>query len=681
MPLVSTCVEGPRVRKRQVEPVTTELPILLAGPILRRCDREEIAVWFATSLDPQQIVMQLTSLSPDGGSQPLGEVDESTTTMRIGARLWVTLHRCRLAHGKLLPVENYIGYEVLARATTVAPISVVDAVPGGRRTICYRSLPRPAFFLPGHAREALTFAFGSCRKLNGYGLDMFEGLDEQLQNGLFPLVRRPSVLALLGDQIYADEVPDPLLEHLHDLLPHVIGYFEQVPALGPSQTAPGKRRAAIPSTQFSTEDGTSHVFTFGEYCLLYLLYWSESLWPIRFKGDSNAVAAMESARLSLPAVRRVLANCPTYMMFDDHEITDDWNLDRVWRKRVLDSASGRRIVANGLAAYTVFQAWGNAPRDFPPSVVQSIHDYATWLIGTDGRRSRDAEQRFERAMWTCDRWSFATPTSPPIVFMDTRTQRDFSTEEFPRLVSEAELRRVAEIAASHGFKKGMPLLLGIAAPVYGVPTIEDMQERLHRYKWDRENWMTNRWSYIKLLTFLVEEMEVSHCVFLGGDLHYAYNLEVGYTQTRPHRGVATVFGSGEARELRIHQLTSSSVKNSPPGRATTLLRGAPRVGVGLATDFQGEDRAAVWHGPGGGDPFGPTIAGPMRSSLLTTDDPLFVERHRWIRPRGSANHIVADSNISLVTYWPKLKRTEHVLITGRRSAHGPSFRLHASVLR
>ena len=37
---------------------------------------------------------------------------------------------------------------------------------------------------------------------------------------------------------------------------------------------------------------------------------------------------------SLPRVRRALANVPTYMVVDDHDVTDDWNLGRAWRDRV-----------------------------------------------------------------------------------------------------------------------------------------------------------------------------------------------------------------------------------------------------------------------------------------------------------------------------------------------------------
>ena len=63
----------------------------------------------------------------------------------------------------------------------------------------------------------------------------------------------------------------------------------------------------------------------------------------------------------LPKVRRVLANVSTLMVFDDHEITDDWNLHLRWARRTYGSAVGRAMVRNLLAAYALFQHWGNDP--------------------------------------------------------------------------------------------------------------------------------------------------------------------------------------------------------------------------------------------------------------------------------------------------------------------------------
>ncbi|MDB5012173.1 MAG: hypothetical protein JWQ25_375 [Daejeonella sp.] len=67
----------------------------------------------------------------------------------------------------------------------------------------------------------------------------------------------------------------------------------------------------------------------------------------------------------VPLVRRVLANIPTYMIFDDHEITDDWNFSQFWKNRAYTSPIGTQILRNGLMAYTIFQDWGNVPTEYP----------------------------------------------------------------------------------------------------------------------------------------------------------------------------------------------------------------------------------------------------------------------------------------------------------------------------
>src|SRR5206468_3967538 len=67
---------------------------------------------------------------------------------------------------------------------------------------------------------------------------------------------------------------------------------------------------------------------------------------------------------SLYKVRRALANVPTYTIFDDHEITDDWNMTPTFCHDVYGNELGKRVVQNGLLAYALCQHWGNKPEDF-----------------------------------------------------------------------------------------------------------------------------------------------------------------------------------------------------------------------------------------------------------------------------------------------------------------------------
>ena len=43
----------------------------------------------------------------------------------------------------------------------------------------------------------------------------------------------------------------------------------------------------------------------------------------------------------VPRVRRLLANVPSFMIFDDHEVTDDWNITPRWAKQTRANALGR----------------------------------------------------------------------------------------------------------------------------------------------------------------------------------------------------------------------------------------------------------------------------------------------------------------------------------------------------
>ncbi|MCB0579578.1 MAG: hypothetical protein KDD10_09760 [Phaeodactylibacter sp.] len=95
----------------------------------------------------------------------------------------------------------------------------------------------------------------------------------------------------------------------------------------------------------------------------------EELWEKLEKERLAALMAVSAERLrefvqGLFKVRRALANIPTYMMFDDHETTDDWHVNRNWVRETYETPLGRRIMMNGLAAFAVFQAWGNIPEHF-----------------------------------------------------------------------------------------------------------------------------------------------------------------------------------------------------------------------------------------------------------------------------------------------------------------------------
>ena len=57
-------------------------------------------------------------------------------------------------------------------------------------------------------------------------------------------------------------------------------------------------------------------------------------------------------------VRRALANIPTYMIFDDHDVTDDWNATLDVCRSMYSKPLGLRVMQNALTAYALCQHWG-----------------------------------------------------------------------------------------------------------------------------------------------------------------------------------------------------------------------------------------------------------------------------------------------------------------------------------
>ena len=168
-------------------------------------------------------------------------------------------------------------------------------------------------------------------------------MDTRFQAGPAP---QPHLLVMSGDQIYADEVGHPLMPRVLRVAKDLIGVdeadvFGAPPPIG--GRGPGTRALGY------TGATANHLWSYGEFMAMYLLAWSPVLWPaalLEFPAnpplvpdvdpdvseeswdhDRDNVGLFKSA---LPQVRRVLANVPSLMIFDDHEITDDWNIDLPW---------------------------------------------------------------------------------------------------------------------------------------------------------------------------------------------------------------------------------------------------------------------------------------------------------------------------------------------------------------
>jgi hypothetical protein len=363
-------------------------------------------------------------------------------------------------------------------------------------------------------------------------------------------------------------------------------------------------------------------------------------------------------------VRRVLANLPSYMIFDDHDVTDDWNLTARWRDRVQASPAGRRVVANALAAYWAFQGWGNDPGQFGPEFTGTIRAH---LAG----RGAAAAERFDQVLWEFDRWSFTCPTSPVMVCLDTRTQRGYdSPQGGARLIGPA------------GHDRTRPQLLVSATPVWGLELAERRQKfllgKVGPYRIDFEGWHANLQGLVDLMDFLARRLRLTSAVVLSGDVHYGMTVEVRFTV-----GDATI---------RVAQLVSSGLKHS--GAITrTILNLLGRLNRRCHERAGWERPPAVTRArdigrrlmlrPVSTDewaPGAPVFLTPALARRLGIGQrPDYRETRTYVRPAGpSPSVLIGENNIGSVTV--DGHRVTHVLLSRGQgtTAHRAELDLSAS---
>lgn len=664
---------------------------LIAGPILRRADRDRVCVWICTIGPARPTLLVYRALGEDNDAVGSGTAE----SVRLGERLHTHLLTATPRAGRF-PVGELLTYDIVLDTDGTALRLADLGLSRGTGTLGYGGFQLPSFFLARPA-DPLCVLHCSCRKLDGKGEDALLCADELLAGTATNLARRPSALFLTGDQIYGDDVAPGLTAYLNRLGSYLTGRQEQIPGLPlPATLGDGGRQPWIRDHAcFTTPHAANHLMTFGEYAAAYLMAFSDTTWPAdiaeltKVGGPARPAAGaaarwsrqrcaddLAQARAALPAVRRVLANVPSYMMFDDHDVTDDWNLTGRWRERVYASAAGRRIVANALAAYWAFQGWGNDPGQFCQEFTDTIRAH----LAGDGE---GAAAQFEQMLWRFDRWSFSCPTKPVTVCLDTRTQRAYdSPEGGARLIGSAGLDRIAHLVESSGHDRNQPLLLVSPTPVCGLELHERRQkflfDKVGPYQIDFEGWHANLQGLVDLMEFLARRLRLTTAVVLSGDVHYGMTVDVRFTV-----GDATV---------RLAQLVSSGVKHSGTfsRRLLDLLgrlnrRHHERVGWAHPPTVQ--------HAPGVGRrimlrpvstdewaPGAPVFLAPVLASRLgIIQRPDYREIRRYIRPAGpSPSALIGQNNIGSVTV--DGNKITHTLLTRQKgiTAHRADLDLSAT---
>jgi len=515
----------------------SQLSTLLAGPILRRVDSSQVCIWIACS-KPVTIRAEVFRTSDFGSTKSTKDTSNgrhirpigvgTAESIKLGEQLHIGLvivYPSRVDTSEELsqdvkptfPTDELLAYDLEVtydlnnlRDNKESKRLKDFGLLSGINTIVYEDSKHsngikyarlPTFFIRGNRNSPLNLLHGSCRKLHGKGEDCLIIADEMVRKSVTDLTKRPSVLFLTGDQIYADDVADVLIKYLTQFSINLMGWEEQINGSDKklSDIPVGGRQQLIKDlAKFTSENARNHLLSFGEFAAMYLIAWNVENWPENYTTEFKKVDSqtdqkrvqlefeqLDQARRAMPAIRRVLANVPTYMICDDHEITDDWNITREWLEQVRSSACGTQIVANGLAAYWAFQAWGNNPTLFDQNFVDVVSGY----LGKAGDVTSSHRNAFQNYLWDFHGWTFDVPTIPLTLFLDCRTQRQFDNFNGPpRLIDDEELQSILRFTRRMDYKQGQPIILVSPTPVFGFDLAEELQEYLASkstiYKWD-----------------------------------------------------------------------------------------------------------------------------------------------------------------------------------------------------
>jgi PhoD-like phosphatase len=299
----------------------------------------------------------------------------------------------------------------------------------------------------------------------------------------------PELLFMLGDQVYVDE--------------------------GSPRT-----RARIRRRRGTATPPGEDVTDFEEYCWLYEESWSD------------------------PMVRWLLSTVSSSMLWDDHDMSDDWNISRSWVAEMEGRSWWHRRAAAGVMTYWVYQHIGNlSPEELDanevyrevrgnPHATRVLRDFAA-SIGTTGAGSR---------------WSYCRDLDGTrALFVDSRAGRVL--DEGRRSIFDEQEREWIVDHASGDFDH---LLIATTVPFLLSPGFHHLQawsERVCDGAWGRgaaraaeklrravdfDHWASFDRSFQDLRR-LLEEVGAGRrgrapasIVVLAGDVHHAYLAEMAF---------------------------------------------------------------------------------------------------------------------------------------------------------
>lgn len=676
----------------QFEPLANRLnvlPDLLVGPILRRVTAKSVTVFFAFKSSC------LVTLEVSDPAIPnhlnLLILTGTASTVAIGTNFHVLAITAK-------PLSSQP--DVQLESGTVYAYTAAFDFGGSRKELLhdlgldlgYGQSTLPTFSLPPDNLAKLRIFYGSCRKPHMNGRDALEGLHSAIATSASNAYGRPHMMIHGGDQIYADDVADILLEMLMDAAQTLLSNWtgmSRIDANGRTVTltenlilsnpvtslSPGSRQYYLTKEAGLTSTAArSHLVTLGEYMMMYAFVWSDVLWPPSFSVPAIVEVEVLDPQNDIPAgyvenaeplkmqvenpdypleevnnskyvnhfigtnrkriknIRKAMANVPNYMMFDDHEVTDDWNLHRSWTEKVLVKPLGRRILANGLSAYAIFQAWGNTPDRFEGTEPgrKLLNEIVAWKGKKDSAHTDRIEKlvglsvaekvRAEKALPINDfskaiRWDFALNFDKfQLLMVDTRTMREFPGKDAkapPSLLSNAAI--ALQVTAATRQSGQEITILGSAVPLlfwnaleYGQKVAGSVFDRKYADMFDVEGWTFQTESFERFLSALILRPPVpltgtgssakakDRIVILSGDVHVGFTMRMGYWADHIFPDSASESAPGGVEAVLV-QCTSSGLNNTDKMFLHNEGLGSKALKVLFDESGFGEERGTIKH--------------------------------------------------------------------------------------
>jgi hypothetical protein len=387
----------------------------------------------------------------------------------------------------------------------------------------------------------------------------------------------PDLVVFLGDQVYADSTSDQMQEFIR-----------------------ARRDIGEPPGE--------ELKDYEEYAQLYYLAWSDA------------------------ANRWLLSTLPSAMIFDDHDIRDDWNTSLSWKKAMEATSWWRERITAGLASYWVYQHLGNL------SPQERAEDAIWQLIARHvGEDEMDVGAELDRFAERADqdpasyRWSFCRDFGETrLIVVDSRAARDLAPDH-RALVDKAEMAWLDERMRG-GFRHvlvatSLPFLLPM-----GLHYVESWNEAVAQGGWgkraaaageklrqalDLEHWGAFQNSFREMAAMASDVADGKRgpapetITFLSGDVHYSYVSEVERASgSRIVQAVCSPIRNPLPRLMRsVGTLVARSAKVPDPPFRWSGLKG-PWFDNNLASLEVSPEGLKLWWQTGvvnGGDPLHPGL--------------------------------------------------------------------------